>query len=350
MDKNCKKFKDVLNKTPLRVSFGGGGTELPRYFKKFGGCVINTTINLYILTKIQKTKNSRIVFFLGDYGKKCTLKTKTYQRPKDEKFLIHYNVYKIFSEKYLNSTLYPLKISTYSDAPIGSGLGTSSTLTVSLIKALCGFFSINLSKKKIALLAFYIEREKMKLEGGLQDHFAASYGGLNKIEINKKGTVRVKKLKVNKLIITKLKSSMMLVYSGETRSSSKEIKKINSELQEKNSSYLKYLHYQKKNVYKQEKLFTEKNYEKLLLCINKAWSEKNKQIPNNSKKIINMINLIMKAGAKAVKISGAGGGGFLFCLFEPFEFYKIKNILRKNKKNYIMKFSLKEKGSQNIFI
>ena len=87
-----------------------------------------------------------------------------------------------------------------------------------------------------------------------------------------------------------------------------------------------------------------------MLYINKAWGEKNKQIPSNSKKIINMINLIMKAGAKAVKISGAGGGGFLFCLFEPFEFYKIRNILRKNKKNYIMKFSLKEKGSQNIFI
>ena len=126
----------------------------------------------------------------------------------------------------------------------------------------------------------------MKLEGGLQDHFAASYGGLNKIEINKKGTVKVKKLKVNRLILTKLKSSMMLVYSGETRNSSKEIKKINNELQEKNSSYLKYLHYQKKNVYEQEKLFNEKNYEKLLLYINKAWGEKNKQIPSNSKKLL----------------------------------------------------------------
>jgi len=259
-------------------------------------------------------------------------------------------VYKKISQKFLNNKIYPIKISTYSDSPVGSGLGTSSTLTVSLIKAFCGFFSIKLSKKKIALLAFEIERVDLKLEGGLQDHFSASFGGLNSIMINKEGLVEVSKLKINNKNLFKLKNSMMLIYTGVSRDSSEQIKKINKELDNVNSTYIKYLHYQKKNVFEQIKHFKNDNFIKLTKTINKAWTLKNDQINKKNKKLINIIKKIKNSGAYAIKISGAGGGGFLFCLHDPFKFYKIKDVLKKNLNMYILKFSIQKKGSENLFI
>ena len=330
MVKNNRSFKNVLNKTPLRVSFGGGGTELPKYFKKFGGCVINTTINLFVQTKIEINNENNIKFFISENNKTYKCSVKKLKRPRNKNFILQYAVYKKISKKFLNNILYPIKISTYSDSPIGTGLGTSSTLTVSLIKALCGFFSIKLSKKKIALLAFEIERIDLKLEGGLQDHFSASYGGLNSIMINKEGSVKISRLKINDINLFKLTNSMMLIYTGVSRDSSDQIKIINKKLEDENSMYIKYLHFQKKNVFEQIKYFKNDNFIKLTKSINKAWTYKNDQIDKKNKKLINIIKKIKNSGAYAIKISGAGGGGFLFCLYDPFKFYKIKDILKKN--------------------
>ena len=350
MVKNNRSFKNVLNKTPLRVSFGGGGTELPRYFRNYGGCVINTTINLFILTKIETNKKNNIEFIIGEKKQTYKRNIKKFAKPKNKNFLFQYTVYKKISQKFLNNKIYPVKISTYSDAPVGSGLGTSSTLTVSLIKAFCGYFSIKLSKIQIALLAFEIERIDLKLEGGLQDHFSASFGGLNSIKINKKGMVKVNKLRVNSKNLFKLKSSMMLIYTGISRDSSKEIKKINKTLDDKNSSYLKYLHFQKQNVFNQINYFNKNNFLNLTKIIDESWALKNKQINKKHKKLKKIIYQIKKNGAYAIKISGAGGGGFLFCLYNPFKFYNIKKIIGKQLRMYILKFSIQKRGSENLFI
>ena len=142
----------------------------------------------------------------------------------------------------------------------------------------------------------------------------------------------------------------MLIFTGESRESSQEIKKINDELEKKNSAYIKYLHFQKRNVYEQIKLFQKNIFFNLRKTIDRAWSLKNDQIDKKNKELINIIKKIKKNGAYAIKISGAGGGGFLFCLHDPFKFYKIKKILRKNPHMYILKFSLEKKGSENLFI
>ena len=152
MVKNNRSFKNVLNKTPLRVSFGGGGTELPKYFKKYGGCVVNTAINLFVLTKIETNQENNIEFILGESKETYKKNVNKFVKPKSKKFIFHYTIYKKISKRYLNNKIYPLKISTYSDAPVGSGLGTSSTLTVSLIKAFCGYFNINYQKNKLHYL------------------------------------------------------------------------------------------------------------------------------------------------------------------------------------------------------
>ena len=349
MAKNIKTNRIILNKTPLRLSFGGGGTELPIYYEKYGGCVINTAINLFVITKIEKNKENRLKIILSDFNRSKIFSIKKNIYIKNNHYKIHLAVYKKISELYLNNKQYPIIITSYSDAPIGSGLGTSSTLTVSLIKAMTDFFNIKISKFKLASVAFDIERNYLKLSGGLQDHFSASYGGINKITANLNKIV-VKKQKVSKQLFDQINNSMLLIYTGISRDSGEEINKLKNNIKIKSNKYLNYLHFQKKNVYQQIKLFNTNNIYKLFTIVKKSWSYKNKFLSNKHASIKNIIKKISFKGVYATKISGAGNGGFLFCLCNPLIIGKIKKILKNNRKNYIIRPSIYNKGSHSIII
>ena len=347
MVKHTKNFKNILNKTPLRVSFSGGGTELPKYYSKFEGAVINTTINLFIYTKIEKKKKD-IEIVLEDLHKKKRISLNKNLHIKDKNFMIHLAVYKNFTKKFLGNKFYPIRITTYSDAEVGSGLGSSSTLTVSIIKAMSGYFNINLSKKEIAKFAFQIERVDLGLQGGLQDHYAASYGGLNHLIINK-NKITVKKIKISNKNFEMLNRSMVLVYSGVKRDSSLQIKKNLQELENEDSKFLKYLHYQKKNTMNLSKLFNKHNFNKIINEINKCWNYKNFILKRDDQKLFKLVQKIKNHGAFSIKVSGAGGGGHLFCLIDPFKTRVLKKITSKNKYMYLTKIYIHKKGSENYY-
>ena len=112
----------------------------------------------------------------------------------------------------------------------------------------------------------------------------------------------------------------------------------------------KYLHFQKQNVFNQINYFNKNNFLNLTKIIDESWALKNKQINKKHKKLKKIIYQIKKNGAYAIKISGAGGGGFLFCFYNPFKFYNIKKIIEKQLRMYILKFSIQKKGSENLFI
>ena len=240
-----KKDKIILNKTPLRLSLVGGGTELPDYFKKYGGAVINSSINLFIITRVQKYKKNYLRIFLGDSGKQKIFKLNRLST-NDKNFKIHLAVYDYINKNYLNSKSPSLSIFTSSDIPPGSGLGTSSTLTVSLIKSLSSYFDLNLSKMHIAKIAFKIERTNLKLKGGLQDHLSATFGGINLFSISKSGNIKVKKLTFKEELFEKFKLSILLIYTGIARDSSKVIEQNTNNIKKGNNQYLNYLHNQKK--------------------------------------------------------------------------------------------------------
>jgi D-glycero-alpha-D-manno-heptose-7-phosphate kinase len=248
----------------------------------------------------------------------------------------------------LKNKFYPIKITTYSDAEVGSGLGSSSTLTVSLIKAMSGYFNIKLSKKEIAKFAFQIERVDLNLEGGLQDHYAASYGGFNSIIIRKQ-KITVKKIALNIKILEQLDRSMMLIYTGIKRDSSQQIKKNLQQLKNKDSHFLKYLHFQKKKTLNLLKLLKKNNFDKVINEIDKCWSYKNYFLKKENYKLFQLIKKIKTYGALSIKVSGAGGGGFLFCLINPFKTRMLKKLISNQKLMYINKFSFYNKGSQNYF-
>ena len=149
-------------------------------------------------------------------------------------------------------------------------MGTSSTLTVSLIKSLSSYFDLNLSKMHIAKIAFKIERENLKLKGGLQDHLSATFGGINLFSISKSGNIKVKKLTFKEELFEKFKLSILLIYTGIARDSSKVIEQNTNNIKKGNNQYLNYLHNQKKNIFKIIKLSNQnnlKNYVKKLIKI-----------------------------------------------------------------------------------
>ena len=260
----------IQTKAPLRVSFAGGGTELPAYFKKYNGCVINSTINLFVHTLVKKNRNDSLKINVGDFNISKSFNLNKLNTS-HKLFRIHLAVYKKIMKKFNKNKYLPLEISSYSDAPVGSGLGSSSTLTVALIKGLCTYLNKKISKSSLAKLAFEIERIDLNLQGGLQDHYSASYGGLNIINFKKNGKVNVKKVKANKNLISTLESSMMLIHSNILRNSSTVIQKKINNLEKKNSHFLNYLHFVKKSVTKQLPLFNQVYLEKLSKEINDKW-------------------------------------------------------------------------------
>ena len=174
----------VKSKAPLRIGLSGGGTDIESFSIKYGGLVINSTINLYVHTIIEVKKNNKIIFESLDMHQKTILKSNKILKL-NGKFDIYKTIYNYFIKKFIKKPV-SFHLKTYSDVPHGSGLGGSSTMIVSIIKAFSEWFKIPMSKYEIANLAYKIERIDLKLVGGVQDQFSASYGGFNLIEIKKK--------------------------------------------------------------------------------------------------------------------------------------------------------------------
>ena len=309
--------------------------------------MINSTINLFVHSLIKKNKKNSVKINLGDFNISKSFDLKNINT-KHKLFRIHLAVYKKIMQKFNRGNYIPLEISSYSDAPVGSGLGSSSTLTVCLIKGLCAYLNKKISKSNLAKLAFEIERIDLNLQGGLQDHYSASYGGLNIINFKKNGKVEVRKVKTNRNLISTLESSMMLIHSNVLRNSSSVIQKKINNLEKKNSQFLNYLHFVKQNVSKQLPLFKQGDLMKLIKEINISWSKKNVQI--KSKILKKLLTDLKKIGVHACKLSGAGNGGFIFAIYDIYKYRKILDYLKIKKKTYVLKFSFYNKGvvSQKI--
>ena len=201
---------------------------------------------------------------------------------------------------------------------------------------------------KLALLAFEIERKDLKLSGGLQDHFASSFGGINVFNINKHGLVKVEKIN-SKRIETQLNLGMILIYTNISRDSSEVIKKQNTKIKKQNPEFLKYLHLQKKNVSQQIKYLKTNRFNLFYNTINHSWERKNKLIDNKFIKIKKLMNDIKLSGSYCTKISGAGNGGFIFSLHDPFKIRSLEKMLKKKYKScYMIRISIYNLGSKNI--
>ncbi len=319
----------VISKTPLRVSFVGGGTDMPYFFKRYSGSTISCAINRYIYVTVK---------FHNNYQQKYRLnysKTENTNSINQIKNLRIKNVIRMLKIKK------PLYINTFADVPANTGLGSSSSFTVGLIKALSKLKNENYSKKKIAEMAFKIEKKITNNSVGKQDHYVSSYGGLNFIKYKRNG-VRVYPLKLSKKNQSIFFRKMMLVWTKKSRSAANILKDQKSNVK-RNVNFLKKMN-QYTSQFKYEILQKKLSTIKLFEIINNTWKIKkslSKLITN--KKIDKLVSSLERKGAKVGKLLGAGNGGFVLIHVEK---KNKKRLIQELSKKVCLDFELEKNGSE----
>jgi len=317
----------IRSRAPLRLGLAGGGTDVSPYSDIYGGAILNATISSYAYTSIEPSNDNIIEIISIDQKKSIQYKAET-SLEIDGNFDLVKGVYnriiKEFVKKPLSFTIY-----TYADAPAGSGLGTSSTMVVSIIGAFTEWLQLPLGEYDIAQLAFEIERLELKQAGGKQDQYSATFGGFNYMEFYSNKTI-VNPLRIKKEIIDELQYNLILYYTGTSRLSSKIIESQIQSVEEGKSQSIEAMHNLKEQSVLMKEAILTGNLDKVGEILNYGWQNKKKMANNISNPIIDEIyEYALKAGSTGGKISGAGGGGFMMFYCPKNTKYKVIEALNK---------------------
>ena len=316
----------IRSKAPLRLGLAGGGTDLDVYASKYVGYVLNATISLYAHTTLEPLNNGKIILH--------SLDNNEYWEGEAEEFLelngemdLYKGVYNRIVKDFVKESL-SFKLTTYSDVPSGSGLGGSSTLVVAIIKAFVEWLNLPFGEYDIAKLAYEIEREDIGIVGGAQDQYAATFGGFNFMEFYGDKRVIVNPLRVKNWIIDELQESMVLYFTGIQRSASVIEKEKESVLKKEKS--LEAMHEVKEDAVRMKEYLLKGDIRNFAKILGKSWEAKKRVSSAISNSEIDKIyNLAMENGAYSGKVSGAGGGGFMFFMIDPTKKYHLINLLNK---------------------
>jgi D-glycero-alpha-D-manno-heptose-7-phosphate kinase len=333
----------IRSKAPLRLGLAGGGSDVSPYSDIYGGLILNATINLYAYCTIEETNDDRIVIngFDSDCFESYELSTKL---EIDGRANLIKGVYNRVMKDF-NVPLRAFKITTYNDAPAGSGLGTSSTMVVCILKCFVEWLSLPLGDYEIARLAYEIERKDLALSGGKQDQYAAAFGGFNYMEFLQDDMVIVNPLKMKRWIIDELEASMVLYFTGRSRESANIIDEQKSNTSSGNSKAIEAMHAIKQSAVDTKLALLKGDINGFADILRVAWENKKKmanQISNPT--IQKAMDVAMSAGAKAGKISGVGGGGFIMFVVEPTRKKEVINALSELD-GFVMPFQFSDGGA-----
>jgi D-glycero-alpha-D-manno-heptose-7-phosphate kinase len=342
-------MKTVRSKAPLRLGLAGGGTDLDIYSNTYGGVVLNATINMYAHCTIEKSENYDIQFVSKDLGivEKNILSSEI---PISKKLPLHCGVYNRIIRYFNNNVPLAVKITTYADAPAGSGLGTSSAMVVAILKAFVEMLKLPLGEYDVAHLAYEIERVDLKLEGGKQDQYASTFGGFNFIEFYSNDRVIVNPLRIRQWMKDELEESIVLFFTGISRESANIIKNQIASTKENNNSNLDGMHMLKEAAYKMKEAILKGDLKAIAKELKNGWEAKKKTSKVISNPLIEEIySTAIQNGAYAGKISGAGGGGFIMFLVDPLKKIDVINSLSKFS-GKVQSFEFVEKGTKGWYI
>lgn len=331
-------------KAPLRLGIGGGGTDLSPYCEKHGGAVLNATVDLYAHCTIEKSSRSSCVIFLAtDIGIEETVDISG-QSFTGLSLMLHSAVYLRVMNDFFDEERLPLKVTTSCDAPPGSGLGSSSTLVVSMLSAYKQHFNLPLGEYDIAKLAYQIEREDCGLAGGKQDQYAATFGGFNFMEFMENQKVIVNPLRIRREIISELESWMILYYTGTSRHSAEIINDQIDSVVSNHSNELDAMHEVKATAYKMKEFLLLGDIEGLANEMAGSWAAKKLTSSSVTNPLIETLeSKAMMAGATSLKISGAGGGGFMMIFVDPSQRSSVENML-KEEDGQLVRFTFTQNG------
>jgi D-glycero-alpha-D-manno-heptose-7-phosphate kinase len=292
----------LIARSPLRISLAGGGTDLPAYYRQFGGKVINLAIDRYFYVFL-KTSSSQegIEVASADFHTYNILRNHTWQGGLE----LPKAIFQYFG---INQGV---SLFLASEVPPGTGLGSSSTVAVGLIRALATSVGLHLTKQEIAELASYIEIEVLKAPIGKQDQYAASFGGINLIQFETSETSVTPLLLKNEILLS-LSRCLLLFYTGQKRKASDILVQQKEATIKKESQVLEALNRVKAMVQPTQEAIEQGNMKAVGEILHQNWLEKKKFAKGVSNQFLDeCYDLSQRAGAWGGKITGAGGGGFL---------------------------------------
>ncbi len=337
----------IRSKAPLRLGLAGGGTDIASYSDKFGGAVLNVTIDMYAHCTIEPTESGEIEFVATDLKQNFTTKSSVKNIPIEGDLILHKGVYNRIMRDYNIDKELSFRMTTYCEAPAGSGLGSSSTVVVAMIKAYMEWLNLPLGEYDMALLAYEIERTDLGLSGGKQDQYAATFGGFNFIEFGIGGHVTVNPLRIKNWIKNELESSLVLYYTGTSRDSAKIIDEQVATSKKSESKSLDSMHLLKEAAFSMKSSILKGEFDEFADCLRSSWAEKKKTASVISNpEIDEMYNFVMENGGKAAKISGAGGGGFMMIVCDPTKRFSLITALKEKNRGQVFTTSFTDKGTQ----
>lgn len=297
-------------RSPLRLGFAGGGTDVEPFPTLYGGAILNATINQYAYASIIPRQDGDIVFSLMDKNVRRTFKT-AMELTLDGNVDLLIGAYNRIIRDYIKKPL-SFELITYVDAPPGSGLGSSSTLMVTILAAFSEWLKIPFGEYDLAWLAYEIERKELMMQGGKQDQYAATFGGFNFIEFFPEDKVIVNPLRIKAEIIAELESNVILYYTGTSRVSSEIIKTQSDNIINKKAASIEAMNALKEQAYMLKKSLLWGKVDEFGPILHSGWiNKKQTSLAISNSAIDEIYEAAIKAGATGGKISGAGGGGFM---------------------------------------
>jgi D-glycero-alpha-D-manno-heptose-7-phosphate kinase len=333
----------IRSKAPLRLGLAGGGSDVSPYCDIYGGLVLNATINLYAYCTIEETNDNQITICSYDADVNKSYPLSSFLEIDGDASLIK----GVYNRVVRDFNLQPqaFRITTYNDAPAGSGLGTSSTMVVCILKAFVEWKGLPLGDYEIAKLAYEIERKDLALSGGKQDQYAAAFGGFNFIEFMKDDIAIVNPLKIKRWIIDELEASMLLYFTGRSRSSAAIIDEQQKNTQQGNNNAIEAMHKIKQSAIDTKLALLKGDIKAFADILREAWENKKQMANNITNSVIQQaMDVAMRAGAKAGKVSGAGGGGFIMFVVEPTRKKEVEEAL-KQLDGFVMPFNFSDGGA-----
>lgn len=309
----------IRARAPLRLGLAGGGTDVSPYCDNHGGQILNAAIDRYAYAVIKLLDKPKIRFVAADNAVEEEFDLANFNRNNTTTLALHNAVYRCIVHQYNNGQDIPLELTTFCDAPPGSGLGSSSTLVVAMVRAFVELLNLPLDDYAVAHLAYRIERVDCGLQGGRQDQYSATFGGFNFMEFYAEDRTIVNPLRIKNWIICELEASLVLYFTGVSRESARIIADQSNNLKQGAEDALEAMHGIKREAMAMKEALLKGDFPSLVESMQLGWESKKRSAKSVSNPQIDGIyQAALDAGALAGKVSGAGGGGFMW-FFVPTE-------------------------------
>lgn len=317
----------VRARAPLRLGLAGGGTDVAPYCDLHGGYVMNAAIDRHAYAIIEEGEGDVVEFATLDHGAHARFRRGEVTSD-DRGLQLLTGAYLRVCRDFLGGEQPALRVRSYSDAPPGSGLGSSSTMVVALVAALAEHFSLALGEYELAHLAYEIERQDLALAGGKQDQYAAAFGGFNFMEFHRDDRVIVNPLRIKDWVLAELEASVVLYFTGVSRESARIIDEQSRNAASGTGASVEAMHALKQEAVQMKEALLKADLAAFARTLQAGWEAKKRMASSITNPMIDTVEALARDhGAVATKVSGAGGGGFMMFVCDPCDRVRLSRAL-----------------------